>query len=483
MSLNWKEIACILSELPLAGSHVQKIEQPDFSSLILRCYAPGNRFALLVALSQGRTRLHLLTEKRKQEVGLQRFAQFLRSRINGGKIVEAKQIGRERIVEITILRGGETTRLFVRLWGGAGNIIACDEDGVILDAFYRRPAKKEMSGERYRPEDLIARSGTQKSERSFEVRSYPATEGPYPFNRYIEAVYHEQEIGEERLRLQKRAKAILDKRIIHYGNAVRSLEKQMTESASSERLREYGDLLMSNIHLIEEGAEKFVCSSFADPDITIEIPLDPTCSPSENGTRYYQRYKKEKTKRGFLEQDLASARRELIRYEEFSRKLSAELPDEEVIEFLNDFLRGEKSRNSKEAEREAPGSGLRFFSGIFTLLVGRSAKENDQLLRTSVRGNDYWLHARDFPGAYVFIKNMPGKSIPLDVLLDAGNLALFFSQGKNGGKGELYYTQVKYLRRAKHGKTGLVIPTREKNLSVVLDQGRLDRLLGKEKEP
>jgi len=93
-----------------------------------------------------------------------------------------------------------------------------------------------------------------------------------------------------------------------------------------------------------------------------------------------------------------------------------------------------------------------------------------------VRGNDTWLHARDFPGAYVFIRRLPGKTIPLDVLLDAGNLALFYSKARSGGRGELYYTQVKYLRRAKDGPLGLVLPTQEKNLSVVIEEERLDRL-------
>ena len=108
--------------------------------------------------------------------------------------------------------------------------------------------------------------------------------------------------------------------------------------------------------------------------------------------------------------------------------------------------------------------------------MGRTARENDALLRRHVKGNDYWLHTRDFPGGYVFIRSLSGKSVPLEVLLDAGNLALFYSKGRTGGKGELYYTQVKYLRRAKDGKTGLVLPTQEKNLSIVLDRKRLDRL-------
>ena len=110
------------------------------------------------------------------------------------------------------------------------------------------------------------------------------------------------------------------------------------------------------------------------------------------------------------------------------------------------------------------------------ILVGRDANENDELLRHHVRGNDMWLHTRDTPGGYVFIKCRAGKTIPLDILLDAGNLALYFSKARAAGKADLYYTEVKYLRRAKNGPKGLVIPTHEKNLNVVLDKNRLARL-------
>jgi predicted ribosome quality control (RQC) complex YloA/Tae2 family protein len=64
----------------------------------------------------------------------------------------------------------------------------------------------------------------------------------------------------------------------------------------------------------------------------------------------------------------------------------------------------------------------------------------------------------------------------LDILLDAGNLALFYSKGRNAGEGDLFYTQVKYLRRVKNGPKGLVIPTQEKNLHIKLDEPRLKEL-------
>ena len=108
--------------------------------------------------------------------------------------------------------------------------------------------------------------------------------------------------------------------------------------------------------------------------------------------------------------------------------------------------------------------------------MGRDANENDELLRHNVRGSDMWLHVRDFSGGYVFIKARPGKTVPLDILLDAANLAVYYSKARNNSKVDLYYTQVKHLRRAKNGPKGLVLPSNEKNLCITPDKERLAKL-------
>ena len=125
---------------------------------------------------------------------------------------------------------------------------------------------------------------------------------------------------------------------------------------------------------------------------------------------------------------------------------------------------------------DAGTPGLVFSSPPFRIIVGRTAAENDELLRKKVRGNDWWFHARDWPGAYVFVKAQAGKSLPLETMLDAASLAVHFSRGKSSGQGDVYYTQVKYLRRAKGARKGTVLPTQEKNIHIKLDPDRIERL-------
>ena len=74
-----------------------------------------------------------------------------RSRIRGGTILYASQIGKDRIAKIDIIRTNEEgapeqSYLYARLWSGAGNILLVSAEGIIIDALRRLPARNEVSG-------------------------------------------------------------------------------------------------------------------------------------------------------------------------------------------------------------------------------------------------------------------------------------------------------------------------------------------------
>ncbi|MBQ3647530.1 MAG: NFACT family protein, partial [Spirochaetia bacterium] len=83
MSLNASEINLILDELDIAGSYIQKIIQPDFHTLIFSVYSSRDRFNLLISMKPGTSRIHRHDGRIRKAEKLQRFAQFLRSRILG----------------------------------------------------------------------------------------------------------------------------------------------------------------------------------------------------------------------------------------------------------------------------------------------------------------------------------------------------------------------------------------------------------------
>ena len=98
-------------------------------------------------------------------------------------------------------------------------------------------------------------------------------------------------------------------------------------------------------------------------------------------------------------------------------------------------------------------------------------------MRHYARGNDTWLHVRDCPGGFVFIKAQGiNKSVPQKVLVTAGNLAVFYSKARKQGEADLYKTEVKNLRRAKNAKIGTVLPYNEKNMFIKLDYKIIESL-------
>lgn len=518
MSLNWKEIDLILKELPLERSHIQGVVQNTFHSMSCILYHPDKgRYVLYIDLSQNWARLHetAVLQKKKQKK-LQRFPQMLRSRLIGGKITEAVHLFHDRIVRLTIHHGGDTYCLYIRLWGGASNIIVTDKNHVIIDSYYRRPNKSETSGAIYYPE-LHSPEGDTDSADRFSIREHP---GYSSFNTFIDYFYRIKELKDALKQLLEQVEALISSKEAQLLKKLSGLEKKASAVSHSNRGKELGDLLSANLYRVTKGDTSVELEDFYHDNKKIQIPLDPSLSPSENAEKFYREYRKQKSAGKHIDQETENCRRQLktIRADREKMALLGELhprnlslPDkentaqrktsakdkklspsadenhqketlkklEESVQGLQELIsqyRSEKSKQARDNKDNGGPPGLQFSSGGFTILLGRTAKENDVLLRKFTRGNDYWFHTRDYPGAYVFIKYQKNKSVPLDTLLDAGNLALFFSKGRSNGKADLYWTQVKHLRRAKHGKLGLVIPTQEKNMHIELDKKRIDKL-------
>lgn len=467
MSLNWKEIDAVIDELTLPGCHIRKIRQPDFQTLLLDLYRPEGPFTLLISLAPGKTRIHRALDKQAAAVTLQRFAQFLRSRIKGGRITAVRQVASDRIVKLVVDRAGETTVLWARLWSSAANIIATGEGGIILDAFYRRPKRGEVSGGRYNPEE-----GPAPDKREYEVRTEFIPGEGETVNYLVAAFYGDMSEEDNLEAVRQRLVQSLSRREIKLSSTLEEVKKKFESSSRYEDYKHWGNLIMANLYRLKRGDGWLKLTSEDTGEAPAEIELDPLKSPVENGEAYFARYKKAKQGLSLLEEEkerLEGLRRRVR--ESMDRALAADSAEELRQETTPD---GSGGNRRLRTDKDLPG--LSFNSHGFTLLIGRNAKENDELLRKHVRGNDYWLHVRDYPGSYVFIKCHSGKSVPLEVLLDAGNLALLYSKGRQAGQADLYYTKVKYLRRARDGKRGTVIPTQEKNLHVRLDMDRVEKL-------
>ena len=488
MSLNCAEIDKILEELDLEGSYIQKVVQSSYSVMVLHLYKT-RPMSLVICLEPGACRLHETTRKIPKFDKPLRFMELLRSRLRGAKITEAVQLNNDRIVRLSLETSSGMLYLYIRLWSGAANMLLVD-NGIIVDAFYRRPSRHEVSGEPWQPlpgeseaavtdvEAKITESApttvppvaADKPVKTYTIRSYDTSK---TFNEVIDEWYARQAPVLSLEALRAEAERFYGLKIEKISRALEKLEAKKHSFLQADTLKHQGDLLLANLYRIPQGASSVELEDYAADNRIIRIALDPRKTAQENAVGYYERYKKAVSGLEALTDDIEASKRTLAALNEELAKLRVE-ENPYLIEKVLHKRKIPVQRKQAAQEKERPG--LTFYHDGWILYVGRTAAENDELLRHHVRGKDMWLHVRDYSGGYVFIKNKNRKTVPLPVLIAAGNLAVFYSKARRNGQADLYYTAVKDLRRAKNAPKGTVLPSNEKNLSIKLDPAVLKQL-------
>ena len=500
MSLNCNEINLILNELNLEGAFIQDIIQPGYDTLALYTYKEGSAKTVLICTAQNSVRLNETRRKITKNEKPLRFMEFLRSRIKGCRINSVTQLGFERVIKFELSRivsekPGNSSKdyvhislikkpvlskeeieaqngpeeyeenyiLYVKLWNNAANVILCDVNSIILEPMFRRPERNEVKDEKF----LVEVRALEESEvlLKYPIRGW----NEYPsFNAYIDWWYSEHSDTLSREALLEKAEKWYNTARSKKESALHNLESKLESFKNAGQFKHQGDLILSFGHLIDGTSRYLECEDY-ESGKTVRLLIDPKKSAQENAQDYYKQYKKSISGTEELARDIEITKKQLEKLD----SLYEEIKNEKNPVKIEQLLRRDTTPKQQQKKTHP---GLDYTVNGWYILVGRDANENDELLRHHVRGDDLWLHVRDFPGGYVFIKARKGKTVPLDILLDAANLAVYYSKARNAGKTDLYYTHVKYLRRAKNGPKGLVLPTQEKNLCITPDKARLAML-------
>ena len=474
MSLNCNEINVILDELNLTGTFIQDIVQPGYDTIAFYTYGEAGAKTVLVCTAQNSCRINETRRKIVKNDKPLRFMEILKSRIKGSRIEECRQLGLMRIVYLKLNHGGEVFNLYIRLWSSAANIILCDENNLILDTMFRRPAKGEVTGKIFE----IPEENPDGEKRVWPVRDFSEIEkdceelkidfSKLSFNEKVDFWYGEKASSLSRASLLEQAEKWYSQTKSRMESALEKLENKKKEFDNALLIKHQGDLVLSNAWMWDGKSRFLECEDY-ESGKTVRLMMNPDKTAQENASDYYENYKKAVSGSESIVHDIEISKTKLEKLEKRYQEILNE-PNPVKIEQL---LRRDTTPKQQQKKNHP---GLDYIVNGWYILVGRDADENDELLRHHVRGQDMWLHVRDFPGGYVFIKNRPGKTVPLEILLDAGNIAVYYSKARNAGKVDLYYTQVKYLRRAKNGPKGLVLPTHEKNLCIQSDKKRLEHL-------
>jgi predicted ribosome quality control (RQC) complex YloA/Tae2 family protein len=81
------------------------------------------------------------------------------------------------------------------------------------------------------------------------------------------------------------------------------------------------------------------------------------------------------------------------------------------------------------------------------------------------------MHAGDYPGSHVVVRNPTRKEIPQRTVIEAAQLAGRFSQASEDAKVVIHYTPRKFLSKPKGAAHGLVRLSRFKSITVEPKEG------------
>ena len=109
------------------------------------------------------------------------------------------------------------------------------------------------------------------------------------------------------------------------------------------------------------------------------------------------------------------------------------------------------------------------------MLVGRNNRQNEKLTLKDADRRDLWLHTQKIHGSHVILR-CGGQPPAEEDILQAAELAAWFSQARESGNVPVDYTEVRNVKKPAGGRPGMVIYTTYRTVYVTPEEETVNRL-------
>lgn len=486
--MNDQLIDGIVAELApaLVGRMLGKVWQLSRVSLAIDFHA-GDGGYLFISIDPAQPRLYTIArtvrELEKLSLAPSNFVQTLRKQLGGARLLSLTKDEGERVVRFAFasydaVGDAHDWMLIAQLTGRAANLLLLDASGRIVDALRTPRGEGQEIADIYQPPPRV--EGGHRA-----PASQPFTQGVHAsLSAAADAYYRELERARAFDARASAHRARLRGMIEKQTKLRRNLERDLTTHGDAGEHKRVGDLLLANIaNAVRRGSSVRVTDYFAEGAPVIELEIDEHASLQEEAARRFTRYTKAKRAAQETTARLAELNAELAALARHQTQLERIIADrdeaalESFGDSLNDRRRGAKATRANRAEgarsdaaqaahrtkaqikaaEQVAGARRYRSSDGYEILVGRAAKDNDQLTFKVARAHDLWLHAADYPGSHVIVRNPArGEDVPHRTIIEAAQLAAYFSQAKRDAKVSVHYTPRKFLSKPKGAAPGLV---------------------------
>ena len=374
--------------------------------------------------------------------------------------------------EIAFRAGGRVDITFDEL-GAQGRVRVAEAAEALLNSVKENNFTPTVISIEKRSKDFTFFPAEQYEEAG-ECAAYPT------FSALMDRFYEQRE-NQERIRQkgQDLIRSVTNARD-RTARKIANQQRELDATQDRERLRQFGDIITSNLHTMERGMATLRALDFYDPEgAEVDIKLDPLLTPQQNAAKYYKEYNKAKTAEEMLTIQLEKGRRELDYLNSVLENITlaeGERDLQEIRQELADtgYLRRQTKGKDKGRRLSPKPMEFRSTAGL-RISVGKNNVQNDLLTCKQAFKSDIWFHTQKIHGSHVILWT-GGAQPDLQSLNEAACLAAWFSQGRESGKVPVDYTPVKYVKKPAGARPGMVVYTTYETAWVTPDEGLVKRL-------
>lgn len=246
-------------------------------------------------------------------------------------------------------------------------------------------------------------------------------------------------------------------------------KKQLLDTEKKDKYKVYGELLTTYGYQAEPGAKSItVLNYYTNEDLV--IPLNPEISALENAKAYFERYSKLKRTYEALSKLIIETEEDLNHLDSIRTSLDIAVAENDLVQLKEELIEygyikrhfgrndGKQSgKNGKQKKTKITSKPFHYLSSDgYHIYVGKNNYQNDELTFDFATGNDWWFHAKGMAGSHVIVKTN-GEELPDRTFEEAGNLAAYYSKGRENEKVEIDYTEKKNVKKPNKGKPGFVV--------------------------
>jgi predicted ribosome quality control (RQC) complex YloA/Tae2 family protein len=262
--------------------------------------------------------------------------------------------------------------------------------------------------------------------------------------------------------LRARLLSSLDSEIERLHHSLAEMRKGVENSDRAERYAAIGNALLMIASEMATGIEEI---SVIIEERPLNVKLDRNLSPYENASSYFERSKRAKASKEELRTRTKATKGTIEKLGGFRGQVETAKDLKGLEKLEREIL--PKSLGSLSSLASATTHFREFtVAGGLKVLVGKNAKQNDELTTKVAQKEDLWLHARGVPGSHVVLQCGKRPQVPKEAIEQAAEIAAYFSDAKSQPLAPVSYTRKKYVRKPRGADVGAVVMEREEVIMV-----------------